>query len=99
MLEVTAAAQRYLATLRQARGADHRAAARLVSRRGRLGLAFALKPADDHRVVDGDAIDVHVPRAIDDALSAAVLDIESEHGQPTLVMRPRDTIRRSRPGR
>ena len=87
MLQLTPNAVQHLVKLRQERGVDDRAGVRFVSKEGRVGMTFSLKPMNGDREIDAEAIKVYVAPEIAPTLDESVIDAREEDGKAALVLR------------
>jgi Fe-S cluster assembly iron-binding protein IscA len=91
VLKLTSSASRHLVKLRKERGVDDRAGVRFVSKEGRVGLTFSLKPVHGDREIDGEAIKVYIAPEIAPALDESIIDARDEDGRTALVLRKQTT--------
>jgi len=91
VLKLTSSASRHLVNLRKERGVDDRAGVRFVSKEGRVGLTFSLKPVHGDRELDGEAIKVYIAPEIAPALDESIIDARDEDGKTALVLRKQAT--------
>lgn len=91
MLQLTPNAVQHLVRLRNERGLDDRAGVRFVSKEGRVGMTFSMKPVNGDREIDAESIKVYVASEIAPTLDESVIDAREEDGKAALVLRKQTT--------
>lgn len=87
MVQLTEAATRHLARLRERRGYTGSGGARFVEGGIAVGLTFADGPRPGDAVLDVDAMPVYLAPGIAERLDDHIIDIGRRNGQPTLFLR------------
>jgi Fe-S cluster assembly iron-binding protein IscA len=91
MVELTEAATRHLARLRERRGYTGSGGARFVEGGIAVGLTFTDGPRPGDQVLSVDSLPVYLAPGIAERLDDHIIDIGRRNGQPTLYLRLPDS--------